>query len=112
MKEVETPQSSVFMGHGYVQHRGSECRGSHCIRYHTYLIPENYDLPDSIAFEYGDSTHVGSRENALSVEKVDGSGEAEVDVLNSEKESFEENDKMNPELSDLNLEQGSILEEK
>lgn len=51
MKEkVETPLSSLFQGHVFVQHERSEWGGSHCAWYQMYLVSENHDLPDAVAF--------------------------------------------------------------
>lgn len=73
------------------------------VRYHTYLILQNQDLRDTFAFAYGDTTHVRSKAEALSVRKVGGSREAELDVKESKHESSEENDGKNSELSDIYL---------
>lgn len=60
MEAVETPQSSSFVGHEHVHHGEDEWLGSHCFRYHTYLVSESPDLSDSIALAYEDSIHVVS----------------------------------------------------
>lgn len=51
-----SPPQSVFVHHGYVQHARNELRGEQCTCYNKYLATETHDLPDAIAFEYGDST--------------------------------------------------------
>lgn len=58
-KEKNTPISAV-VSHENVQHSGSELCVQHCICYHIYLKPYNYDLPDSIPVAYGDITALGS----------------------------------------------------
>lgn len=50
MEELEILPCSVFVRREPVEHTGSEWREGHCAWYHTYLIPENHDLPDNIAF--------------------------------------------------------------
>lgn len=82
-KKIEISLLSVFVGHGYVQHVERESRGSHCARYHTYLISDNRDLPDAIAIANKDSIHAGPRSDALSARKAASSGEADVDVKSS-----------------------------
>lgn len=57
---VEILGASVFLGHGYVQHACSEWQEEHFTRYHTYLIPDNQDLLDLVAFSFGHSTALGS----------------------------------------------------
>lgn len=61
MEEVEFPPISFFVGHGYVHQAEIERRGDHCIWYHCYLVSENFDLSDAIAFGYGDSAALGSK---------------------------------------------------
>lgn len=72
-----------LVGHEYAEHGRNQWCGGHCVRYHTYLISENYDQPDATAFAYRDSFHVGSRANAQSVKKVSCREEADVNVMNS-----------------------------
>lgn len=48
--EVELAPISVFVGHKYVQHAVSKWYGEHCIWYRSYLLPENHDLTDAVAF--------------------------------------------------------------
>lgn len=110
MERIKIALSSVTVGHGFVKHGGSECRESHCHWYQMYRIPENHNLPDAIEISYGESIHVGSRANALSVRKVGDSREVNVDVGNSKKQSSEDNDEMNSELSTSSLETRSIPE--
>lgn len=74
------------------------------------MVFKNHDLPDALPFAYEDSNHVGSKVDALSVRKVDGRGEADEDVDNSEKKSSEDNEEKNSKLSDANLETGIIPE--
>lgn len=84
MEELETPPSSVFVGSGYVQNRGSCCHGSHCVRYSTYLTHGNHGLSDAIAFSYGGGINAGSRMVALSVNDVGSSKDSVVFLDNSE----------------------------
>lgn len=51
-----------------MQHAGSERCGTHCIRYHGFLIPANQELPDGIAFAHGDNAAFGSKESVGSIE--------------------------------------------
>lgn len=95
-----------------MQHRKNEWRIVFCARYCTHLISEIRDLPDAIAITYGDSILAESRADALFVRKVGGNREGDVEVENPEKESSVDNDEKNSELSDLNLETGSIREEE
>lgn len=67
MEAVEVPSVSVFVNHGYVQHVVSEVRDDYCIRYHSYSILKNHDLPDRIAFAYAGSTALRAEKNSLSL---------------------------------------------
>lgn len=69
LEEVEILPSSVFVGHRYVQHKGSEWRGEHCFRYRSYLNPENHELPDARASAYGNRTVFNSKEAAVSLQR-------------------------------------------
>jgi len=55
MQKVEVPARSVFIGHGFVQHAGSEWTGSHCPRYHMYCSPKSQQITDQVAFAFGES---------------------------------------------------------
>ena len=52
METITIPPTSVFVGHGYLQHAGDGYNGSHCLRYHTYLAPDGVLIPDAIHFAY------------------------------------------------------------
>lgn len=73
-------------------------------------FPENHDLRDAIAVAYGVSTYAVFSADALSMRKVDGSGEADGDVESLETKSSEDSDKSNSELSDFNLKMESTPE--
>lgn len=75
------------------------------------MISENQDLSDAIASARRDSTLVGSKEDALSAEKVAGREEVDADVVSSKKEGSENNGKKDSELSAFNLEMESVPEE-
>lgn len=53
MERFTIPPSSIFIGHGHVQHAGDGYSGSHCPRYHTYFSPKGFRIPDAILFAYG-----------------------------------------------------------
>ena len=55
MERIEIPPNSIFIGHGHLQHAGDGYNGSHCIRYHTYIAPEDIEIPDAIIFGYENS---------------------------------------------------------
>lgn len=55
MEEVEVPQSSFFVGNGYLQPAGCGWHGHHGLRYHTYLMSTRRDLKNAVAFAYGES---------------------------------------------------------
>lgn len=110
IEDIEISQLSAVAGHGSVQYGGSEWHIDHCAQYYTYLIPNIPDLPDAIVFAYEDSIHDEFRGVALSVNKLDGSEEADVDVQDREHESFEENNDLNLELSHCNLKTITISE--
>lgn len=55
-KEVKILPSFVVVGHVDLQHAGSQWRAEHYIRYRSYLVLENCDLPDAIVSAYGDCT--------------------------------------------------------
>lgn len=46
---------SVFFGYGSIQHGGGGWKANHGLWYRTYLIPENAELIDVIAFACGGS---------------------------------------------------------
>lgn len=66
---VQSPQSSVFAGHEYVQHVRSEWLVGRCIPYSSSLIPEDRDLADAIAFIYKGSIALGAEKHLLSLHK-------------------------------------------
>lgn len=76
----EARPSSVFVGRGNVQYGRSKWSQTNYIWYQAYVAPENHDLPNAMALAHGDSIDVRSRADALSVRKVSGSEEADVDV--------------------------------
>lgn len=94
MQETEIPPPFVFVGQSPVQLGEKKWREGHCVRYHTSVSPENYDLPDAITFTNRGRVHsLGA--DALSVRKVDYSGEADVHVTGLESESSKgSNEKM------------------
>lgn len=49
---------AMFVGQGYLQHRGAEWNGSRRFRYHVYFIPSDTQLMDEVALVYGDSLTV------------------------------------------------------
>lgn len=69
MKNVKFPPTFIFVGQWYVQHAGSTWRGYHCIHHRSYRIPENHSLPDASAFDYEESTALGSKKTAVSLEE-------------------------------------------
>lgn len=52
MEKVEISQFSVVVDHGYLQQAGFGRRGHHCLPYHTYLIPEGFDLKAVVVLAY------------------------------------------------------------
>ena len=52
MTKITIPATSVFFGHGYLHHAGSEYDGSGALRYHAYLRPETVDIQDAIHFNH------------------------------------------------------------
>lgn len=68
-EKFEISSTSLFVGHGYVQHAARRWRGERCFRFHSYLLPEYHGLPDAIAFAYGISTALKSKEVATSLER-------------------------------------------
>lgn len=67
MEEVEILPNSVFVGHGYVHHAGSEWSEDHCIQYYGYLNPKNHNLADAIAFLCKHRNALGSKKPAVSL---------------------------------------------
>lgn len=57
-KKVETPQFSVFVDHGYLQHARCGWHGHYGLHYHIYFMIPSSDLKDAIAFSYGASFSV------------------------------------------------------
>lgn len=107
VKKVQISLFPVFFGQGCVQHEESEWRGIYWVRYHKYMYFWNRNLLDAFLFAYGSSIHVELRANALSVKKVDGSGEAEVAVEIPDYESSDDNGEENSELSSFNVKKKS-----
>lgn len=70
IEEVKVPQTSVFAGHGLVQHAGSRWGGEHFIRYNSYLNVKDRDLPDAISFAYGDSIPMGGKKQQYPLKEV------------------------------------------
>ena len=56
LKKITIPGNSVFFGHGYLHHAGAGYSGSNCLRYHTYIRPEEVELPDAIHFSHGNGS--------------------------------------------------------
>lgn len=52
MEKVTFPPNAVFSIRGYVQHAGREWHGKCCLWYHLYLVREDVQLKDAIAFAY------------------------------------------------------------
>lgn len=50
MVEVYIWPNSFFVGHGYVQHAGSEWHEEYCTWYDSYLIPEAHEMPGCNSF--------------------------------------------------------------
>lgn len=111
-KDAEILPSFVFVGYGYAPHGESAWHESHCVWYHMYLIPENFDLPDDTALAYRDSTHVGSGADLLSAKKAGGTEEVDVDVEDSEKGRSKISNGKSLKFSNFNLETGSIPDRK
>lgn len=86
-EKVQIPLLSDLIGHRFTQHAESECRKNDCLRYLAYLVPENYEQQDAVAFASENSIPARSRTNVLSVNRLSGSEEAGVDVEHSESES-------------------------
>lgn len=53
MEEVVLPAECVFFGHGSLNHAGGGWKRNHPLRYHTYVIPEDVEIKDAVAFAYG-----------------------------------------------------------
>lgn len=60
IEEEKVPPTSVHVAHGYVQHAEKMWRGDYCDRYHSYLSPENHDLPVALAFAYEEGSAWGT----------------------------------------------------
>lgn len=86
--------------------------GSHCVWYQIYPIFENQDLRDATAFACVESIHAGSGVDALFVKEVGGSGEADVDVRDSENLSPEGSDEETSKLLNFNPEMQSSPEKE
>lgn len=55
---VVLPPYSVFVRHGYLQHAGGEYVRFHDMRYHNYILLDDVNLMDLVAFGYGRSSNV------------------------------------------------------
>lgn len=69
MTKVTIPANSIFFGHGYLHHAGSEYDASGALRYHAYLRPETVDLEDAIHFNHGGAS-AAIREGGVGVRRV------------------------------------------
>lgn len=114
MPEVETPPRPVFVGHGYIQHAGSEWRDEHFIQHCSYLLSESHGLPDAIAFAHRGSTDLGAEKHLLSLrtsldQQMEGSDE-QPRIINGSRKSFQMKDS-DHELSICMLEGENTLED-
>lgn len=50
--EITVPPISMLIGQGYIQHAGGGSKETHSLRYHVYLTPDTYGLPDATEFPY------------------------------------------------------------
>lgn len=48
IEEVRIATFPVFVRHGYLPHGGFGWRGSHTLRYHTYLLLTSYEVKDAV----------------------------------------------------------------
>lgn len=69
-------------------------------------------MPDAVAFAHENIIRVGFSVDALLLKGVDGKGEVDVDVADSENESPYRNDRKSPELSNASLETESNPEKE
>lgn len=58
MITIQIPSFSMFIGHGSLQHAGAGWNGNYGLRYHLYVVPVQYNLPDRIHYSLGDSLKV------------------------------------------------------
>ena len=47
LSQIQIQPNSIFIGHGYLQHAGSGWCVFHSMRYHMYIISDDFVLPDS-----------------------------------------------------------------
>lgn len=55
LDEIRIPPSSVFVDHCYLQQAGSGWNGHHVHQYHIFIIRNDYNSKDAVAFSYGSS---------------------------------------------------------
>ena len=66
-EEISIPANSIFIGHGHLQHAGAGWKGSHCLRYHIYLIPERATVPDAIVILFNRAFAKGTMNEAQQI---------------------------------------------
>lgn len=66
---AEIVPSQTCVGHSYVQHTESKRLEKHCNWYHSYLMSENHDLREVIAWAYGDGTALQTKNAAVSIQR-------------------------------------------
>lgn len=49
IEEAAIPSFSGFVGNAYVQNADAEWKIEHSLQYHTYVIPEGYNLKNALA---------------------------------------------------------------
>lgn len=61
MEEVIIPLDSESNDHGLSEYNDGERRGKECLRYHTYLIPEEVEQKTVTAFRSGNDLTIAAK---------------------------------------------------
>lgn len=55
LEDIRIPLIPMFVGHGHLQQPGPGRNAHHALQYIIYIIPNDYNLKDAVAFAYGSS---------------------------------------------------------
>lgn len=61
MKEASIPPHSVFIDHRYLQHTERKRQGKYFLEHNIYLILEEVELNDAIAFAYDNGLRISPK---------------------------------------------------
>ena len=105
VKKVRIPPFSVFFGRGDVWHAGGSYEDGYMqretFRYHMYLVPKGYALPDAVHRRKGFTPRF-SCEDDVTMEEVDGDGIVE-EILEEGDEEVENESEISDDDASLDV---------